>query len=212
MDKRFRDIAVLVFVFIGFQFTSFSQDFISWSSPQLVHKIDKEFSVFLKPIVRHNLSQSRYLNWSPDYAISITADKNWSMTLLGRTWIIPNGPNRQFIFMDIKHKFSRAKFGIANILRVHHAFDIERVDADFLRWQPTIKYNLSSKFKPLIGAHVFYELNGIREINRVRYNAGFTFDFSKHLGLGFQYWREVFYNRGAGNLNNILVTNLAYKI
>jgi len=188
------------------------QDYVTWSSLNFKKKIDKEYSIFLKPIVRHNLGQSRYLNWSPDYAVIRRIDKNWSMMLFGRTWLIPNGPNRQFLFFDVRHSFRKGKIGVSNSIRIHQALDIEREDPDFLRWHSIYSYKLHRKITPFTGIQMFIRMNGIENIQRMRYVLGCSAKLTDKIGLNMQYWREQFHNTDSNNLVHIFVTSLSYSL
>lgn len=212
MQTRVKNLFLFFFILLVSINVSYAQDYITWTGLQFKKPFKKDYTFFIKPIVRHNLSEPIYLDHSPDYGFTYKVDKNWSTMILGRTWFIPNGPNRQFIFIDIKHAFQRSKIGVSNVLRIHHAFDIEREDLDFLRWQPTVSYAMTKKFKPLVGLQVFYRLYGLTEVHLIRYVAGFSSSINKKMGLNFQFWRQQGYNGNANNLTNILVTTLSYKL
>jgi len=213
MSKVYSKLGILLFCFLCVTVSSTAQDHISWSSIQLNKKIDAHWSVFLKPIVRHNLSNGQYLNWSPDYAVNYTFTKNWRAMILGRTWFMPNRDNRQFIFYDIKHQKKFTHFTLRNTLRYHQAFDIGSfTDPDFLRWHPSVSFNAYKKLEPLLGTQVFYRVNGINNIQRVRIVLGLTYLAHPRYKIAVTYWDEIGYNLESNIRTPIWVINLNYKL
>lgn len=190
-----------------------AQDHLSWSSIQLNKKINDKWSVFLKPIVRHNISNTQYLNWSPDYAVNYTFSKNWRAMILGRTWIMPNRSNRQFIFFDIKHQHAFSNLTLRNTLRLHLAFDIDDIaDGDFIRWHPSVSLKKIKKIEPYLGLQMFYQLNGRNQLDRIRYVLGASYTFNTKYKFVLHYWDEVFYNRDDPFRQNIWVINMVYNL
>jgi len=204
---------VFLLWFIGITVVGMGQDHVTWSSIQLNKKIDDKWSVVLRPIVRHNISNTQYLNWSPDYAANYTFNKNWRAMILGRTWFMPNRANRQFIFIDIKHQYKFPNLWVRNTLRYHQAFDIgDFADGDFIRWHPSVSLKKIKKIEPYFGLQIFYQLNGLNHIDRVRYVVGANYAFSSKYKLVVRYWDERFYNRDVNFRQNIWVVNMVYNL
>ncbi len=186
------------------------QDHTTWTSFSISKKLDKGFTFVFKPIFRHNVSTSSYLNYSPDYMLKYKLNNAWSFQVLGRSWIIPEGPDRQFLWFDAKHSKKLGDFNLTNTFRVHGAIDRFIEDPDFLRWHPYVKWTKFKKIQPLVGLQFFYQLNGLNELERIRYALGFHAPIYDRHTLQFQYWDEVFYNRDQIERVNVWVVNLSY--
>ncbi len=213
MRGVFFKLRILLICILGVTVSSTAQDQLSWSSIQLNKKLDNHWSVFLKPIVRHNLSNRQYLNWSPDYAVNYTFNNNWRVMILGRTWFMPNRDNRQFIFYDIKHQKKFHHLTLRNTLRYHQAFDIGTfTDPDFLRWQPSVSFNPYKKLEPFLGTDFFYRINGINKLQRIRYILGVTYLAHPRYKIMLRYWDENMINSDNDGRVSIWVINLNYKL
>lgn len=207
MKKSFLISTILIFLAFG----GSAQDHISWSSISLSKKINDRFTFVFKPIVRHNISTSTYLNYSPDYMVKYKLNSAWSFQLFGRSWIVPEGPDRQFLWFDVKHTLKLKDFTISNTARLHGAIDRFVEDGDFLRWHPYVKWNKHKKIQPLAGLQFFYQMNGLNELQRIRYALGAHVPLLENHTLQFQYWNEVFYNRPEIFRVHIWVVNLSYS-
>ena len=143
--------------FLGLYLLSFSDikaqgdDNIAWLSIAGTTKIAKNWTFNLTPILRLNEDFSEYQNFSLDYAFKNKIDANWSFQVLGRTWFLPNGTQRQFLWPQFVYSHKVSDIAWSHRIRWHQAFDIEeRVDPDFIRYQQQLKYTGWGKFQPFI--------------------------------------------------------------
>jgi len=197
---------------LGLATISSGQDHITWTSFSVSKKLNDKFTVVVKPIFRHNVSTSTYLNYSPDYMLKYKLNSAWSFQVFGRSWIVPDGPDRQFLWFDAKHSKNFGDFNVSNTFRVHGAIDRFVTDGDFLRWHPYVKWNKHKKIQPLAGLQFFYQMNGLNELERIRYVLGAHVPLLDRHTLQIQYWDEVFYSRAEIQRFNIWVINLAYTL
>lgn len=191
-------------------------DNTSWTSISFSHAIDDNWTAVLKPIHRSFEDLGTYQNSSLDYIIRRKWNGNYASQILGRTWFIPNGTNRQFIFIDFLQSLSvgDAPLKWKNRYRLHIAFDIEeRIDADFFRFDSQLTLSKPWKVIPFISAEPFFRLDGDnKEIQRIRYIVGGKWKINDGLSLSGQYWRESYYNNNTNPDINIWVLNLGFKL
>jgi len=172
-----------------------SHDLGSWTSLQLNYKAGDKVTLKAKPIIRHNENLGQYANTSIDLMVNYKINNKWSLQLLDRHWFIPDGPDRQFYFMDVNYKAQLSdKLTLNNTLRYHLAFNWTRDDPDFIRFQPTLAYNTGKKVKPFIGYSAFYRLGDISGLVGARYKLGCNYAISSKTGLSLTYWNQDDYN------------------
>jgi len=191
-----------------------SQD-ILWAVQNAIIPFSDQWSVQVKPIIRMDEGYTELLNASVDLSLHYKASKRWSFMILNRTFHIPDAGIRNFIFLDAKFTYSEKGFPFAyrSYLRYHLAFDIhDRMDPNFLRINNDFRPNLKSKIIPLVGIEPFFQLDGVNNINRVRYKVGFVWKFRPNANFNVQYWQEQFYNISPSRLNRILVVTMNHTI
>ncbi len=212
MERRIKNFVLLLIFCSGFAWQGAAQDHTTWTSFSVSKKLNDKLTAVFKPIFRHNVSTSTYINYSPDYMLKYKLNNAWSFQVLGRSWIVPNGPDRQFLWFDAKHSKNFGDFNLSNTFRLHGAIDRFVEDADFLRWHPYIKWNKNKRIQPLAGLQFFYQMNGRNELERIRYVLGAHIPLLDRHTLQFQYWDEVFYNRPEIFRVNVWVINLSYTL
>ncbi len=186
------------------------RDNITWNSIQVTRNLSDKWSVALKPTIRFHNELRSYQNFSIDASIKYRLGSSFSLTFLERTWFLPDNRIRQFLWLDGDHKTSFAHFDLQNKLRIHYALTIDdRDDADFIRYIPTLVLKVWEKWKPNVGLDVFYRLNELNHVQRVRYRAGITRVISKNWAFKLEYWNEYFYEPDH-LFDNIWTTTLSY--
>lgn len=188
-------------------------DNIAWLSVSGATKIQKEWTFVLTPILRLNDDFESYQNFSLDYAFKRKLSTNWTGMVLGRTWFLPNGTKRQFLWFDAAFTQNLKDISWSHRVRWHMAFDIEdREDPDYIRYLQTIKYTAWGKFQPLIGFELWWGLNGIRQFERLRFIPGFSYKFNDAMTLSAVLWRQETINLANPLQNNIYRINLAFNL
>lgn len=188
-------LILLFFIFNQFQLKAQTDDNIIWATLKLQKKLDSKTTIGIAPIFRINEEITNYQNSSVDYYIKRKIAKGWSAQLLGRTWFIPDGFDRQFIWLDVAYGKAIDKFSINSSLRLHWALDLgeDRPDNDFIRWKTTISYKVG-KLKPSFAIEPWLRLNGFGEYQRIRYELGLQYQITPEFSAGFTYRRENFKN------------------
>lgn len=211
-----RNLMVLVLLLISSllmgQEPSF--DLGSWTSARLIYKAGDKITLKARPIVRHNQDLSNYDNTSIDLSVSYKIDKNWSVQLLDRHWFIPDGPDRQFYFIDVNHKANLSeKFTLSNTLRYHLAVNWNRLDPNFIRYQPILSYKPGGKFIPFVGYTAFYRIEDFQGFVGARLKAGCKYAASSKIGLQLTYWNQDEYNKEFPiNKAHVILFNLNYNL
>ncbi len=205
---------IILVVLLASTFSSKAQEFnVLWSSFQVQKDISKNISINIKPIFRFNEDISRYQNMSIDYFVKYKFKKGWSTQALGRTWFLPNVPNRQFIWFDVALSKTFKRLKIDNKLRYHWALDInDRSDPDYLRWSTKFSLKNKSKFTPYIAIEPWFRTNGQNQLRRIRFEPGVIGVLNKAISFNLQYRREETLNLNRKLIRNFIVFNLLYKI
>ena len=189
------------------------QDNVLWSSIQVQKNILKNTSLHIKPIVRFNDDISNYQNMSIDYFVKQKFEKGWSMQVLGRTWLLPSSPNRQFIWLDVALSKTIKRLKIDNRLRYHWALDInDRSDPDYFRWLTKFSFKNTSKFTPYVGIEPWFRTNTQNQFQRIRYEPGVVYVVNTRISMNLQYRYEESINLSQKRVTNFIVFNLLYKI
>ena len=195
--------------------SSFAQvdDNVLWASFGLNKTLNEKVSLKFAPIVRYNNDISDYQNMSIDYAVNYKFAKNWSAKLTGRTWFIPNGTNRQFIWPQITYGKKLGAFKLGSYLRYHYAIDIkDNVDPDFIRWDISLAYLNFGKFQASFAIEPWLRLNSFNEIQRIRYKPGVKYTFNDEINLSLILWNEQNTTLANGLDFNIWVLTLNYNL
>ena len=186
-----------------------ARDNITWNSLQFSYPISKKFTANFMPTIRTFNNLKSYQNVSLDYSVRYKINDNWSCAVIGRSWFLPNGNYRQFLWFDLDHSANLSKiFTLKNKLRIHGAFDIDIFDGDFIRWEPSIHYKGIKDFTPFIGYANFFQLNGRNYIERARYKLGFTQILGPKISFNFQYWNQSIYQPNIYFFDNMFVSTL----
>ena len=188
-------------------------DNIAWLSVSGTTKIAKDWTFNFTPILRLNEDFSEYQIFSLDYAFKNKINVNWSFQVLGRTWFLPNGTQRQFLWPQIVYSHKIKDIAWSHRVRWHQAFDIEeRFDPDFIRYQQQLKYTAWGKFQPFIALELWWGLNGILQIERLRYIPGISYKFNDVVSLSAALWRQESLNLTPEMDVNIWRVNLAFNL
>jgi len=216
MSKTHYLLPIFLLQFLLFPFTSIkaqTNDNIVWASMKLHTNLGDKTSLAIAPILRLNDDISDYQNMSIDISLKRKLGKRWAVQLTERTWFIPNGTNRQFLWVDLIYgqKFGNLQF--SSSLRYHYAFDIkESVDGDFFRWKTIFSLLNLGKIKPFVGVEPWFQTNKIGDFRNMRYIVGFNYKLDKQLGLGLKYWRQETMNIEPSRNFNIYLATLSYLI
>jgi hypothetical protein len=190
-----------------------TDDNILWTKLGVQKAIDQKTTLFFAPIIRLNKDFSTYQNFSLDYTIRYKLNKNFAVQLTGRTWFLPNGTTRQFIWPDFLYKKVFQKWQAASLLRLHYALDIKEVaDADFIRWKTTFTWLDFGKIQLSLGIEPWLRLNDTRQLQRVRYSTAAKYKFSDQFNIGLQWWRQETINLQPQQNVNIFVLGLSYTL
>lgn len=199
--------------FIVFTLHGQVDDNILWASFKLNKKITPNTSWSLAPIIRYYEDISTYQNISVDVSLRHKLSSSMHAQILSRTWSIPNGTNRQFIWLDMNYSTSINRLKISNNLRYHYAIDIgERKDPDYIRWKATLSVPGIRKFEPLFSIEPWLRMNGFTELQRIRFEPGVSIDFQDNAKFIFVFRRERSLNIEPINVLNVYVVTLSYTI
>ena len=190
-----------------------TRDNIIWASVKAQKKINDKITLILAPIVRINDDITGYQNSSVDYALKYKLNKNWSTQVLGRTWFIPDGQDRQFLWLDIAWSRTLNPFKLSSSLRWHHAFDIkDRMDPDFFRWKTGLTFTGLDRIQFLFNIEPWFQLNKADQWQRIRYEPGLKLKINDPLDLLLMYRRENTINTVPSNNLNMYVLTLTIKV
>lgn len=190
-----------------------STDTRTWSSIQLTKTINAKSSYAIKPIIRHFKDLSDYQNSSLDFSYRHKLKKGWYLQGVTRYWFIPKATDRYFLWFDVGYIKGIKKSKLATFVRYHHAFDLkEQIDPDFLRWKANWSFPTIGKFTPQFAFEVFYRLNNINHLNRVRYEPGVKWAISDRIDFTAVYRRENFENENPRRKFDVGVFNLQFKL
>lgn len=211
---RYFFLFLLFFVFLSIHNCSAqSTDNITWSSIQLLKNINDQSSYAIKPIIRHHQDVSTYQNSSLDFSYRRKIGKGWYLQGLTRYWFMPDATDRYFLWFDVGYSKDIKKSKLTTFFRYHQAFDIkDRIDPDFLRWKANWTFPSLGAVAPVLGYEIFFRLNSINNVDRVRYEPGIKWRISKTLELSTVYRRENFQNESPKRKFNVGVINLVVKI
>ena len=207
--KYFFLILLFCPIFVGAQ----TDDNILWTKLSVQKAVGQRTTLFVAPIVRFDQDFSEYQNFSLDYTARYRLTDNFSVQLTGRTWFLPNGTHRQFIWPDLLFKKEFKSWRVNSLLRWHYAVDIKEVaDADFIRWKTTLTYLNLGIIQLNVGVEPWLRLNSVGALQRVRYSAGVIFKFSKRNNISLHWWREKSINLKPQRNDNIFVLTLSHTL
>ena len=204
---------LLIISFLLSGFLQAQHDIVSWTSMEAKLKFPDNAGFNFKPTIRHNNNLSNYTDASIDISFYKKMKGDWQFQFLNRYWWIQEGPDRNFWFIDIAHQFKlNTSLSIRNVLRWHIAQDIHSRDPNFMRYQPRLSYNSFKNLKLFIEMQYFYRLDGINDMQRLRYVGGFSWNVNGPWGFNFQYWLQKRVNNPEQLKEHILVTTLFYEL
>jgi len=188
-------------------------DNVAWLSVSANTQIQEGLTFALTPILRLNEDFSEYQNFSIDYAFTKKLKSNWKFTVLGRTWFLPDGTNRQFLWPALSFSQKVGDFAWSHRVRWHLAFDIDdRFDPDFIRYFQTWKYTGWGNFQPFVGLELWWGLNGDLQIERLRYIPGASYKINNFITLSAALWRQESLNLLPEMDVNLWRVNLVFKL
>ena len=204
---------IVIFLFTFSVSKAQGDDNIAWLSFSAKTEIKKDWTTSFTPIFRLNEDFSEYQNFSLDYSVKKKINANWSIAVLGRTWFLPNGTQRQFLWPAITYSHKVKDIAWSHRVRWHQAFDIEgRTDPDFIRYFQNLKYTAWGKWQPFLGLELWWGLNGTLQIERLRYIPGIQYKLNDTVSLSVALWRQESLNLDPEMDVNIYRINLAFTI
>jgi hypothetical protein len=214
----FMDYLKTLLLFIAFYAVSLPlycqvNDNILWASVKFNKKINSITSWSLAPITRYDQNVSNYANTSVDVSLRRKMNDSFYAQLLSRTWFIPNGANRQFMWLDVNHTTSIHGIKLSNNIRYHYAIDIEdRNDPDYIRWKVTASIPGIGRIEPSFSIEPWWRMNGFTEIQRIRFEPGVSIDFLENMKFIFVFRREKSINIKPQKIFNMYVTTISYSL
>jgi len=194
-------LVVVLFVMSGHMFSQV--DLTSWSALQLNYVANDKLTISLKPIQRQNQNLSAHNNLSIDVFMNYKLGKGWTASLLERHFFIPDNPDVEFFFFDIKNSRKTGKFQLSNGLRYHLNISGGR---NFIRYIPFVSMMTGGKFTPFAGIDFFMDA-GLVGLAGARYTGGVKYKVNGTSGLNFTYWRQAGYSDAPiGNHHNLYLT------
>jgi len=210
-------LSILLVFLLGFSSPCVSQtDNVLWSSIQLKKKLDAKWSLQIEPIIRFDQDFGGYQNSSLDISLRRRLNAAWHVQLLTRTWFVPGGPDREFIWLDIAHKMelSSLPIVISNRARYHGALNLgERLDIDFFRYLIGIAPSTDWKVKPTFAFEHWFKLEDAVQGIRNRWIPGLRYQISKTIGLTAAVRIQgVTSGEGVNGTVNLWVAALSYNL
>ncbi len=207
-SMKMRKISIIIFFFSSLNLQA-QDDYVAWSSIQIQTQLGDKTQLNFKPIIRHNNDLSRYQNFSVDLAIKQSLGKGWSAMGLTRSWFLPGGAYRHFLWADLAYTYRNKSVAFSNRLRYHWALEInDNTDPDYVRWSSRITFRSEKKLKFYFQIEPWYRTEGFNQFQRIRYEPGFNLSINKRLHLDFNYRIEKFFNVPSERQFNVFVTNL----
>ena len=151
-----------------------------------------------------------------DFSLAYQHNSKMSFQFLNRFIPVPGeGNNAYWIFLDANYvvKKPEKKWSLKNRIRFHlgtEAFG-EMAQGDFIRLAAFLNYSVK-QWTPFFSVEPFFQLNGLNELQRVRYELGTKFKINSHWGLTGYYRIEDFTNRDIRLFAHFIVTGLTYRI
>ena len=205
-----RIIVCLLLLILAFGDLGAQADNTLWATVRLRINPDDKSVIDLRPISRFHENYSDYRNTSIDYSYKRKVSSLVSVGILGRTWFLNDGSNRQFIWPSVHLHKKSGKSTLETRFMYHLALDIKEVpDADFFRTRPAINYPLSDKISSQIAFEAWWQFNDVDKFARTRYEFSLGYKISSHLSAGIMYRREEDTIRPDFDM---IVTTVTYKI
>ncbi len=184
-----------------------------WSSFRIRHQLSEKTTIDFRPIFRFNDDISSYQNSSIDLVIHHKLPKGFFIRFLSRTWFLPNSPEGQFLWGDIGYQLKHEKFTYTSFMRMHLSLNTNDINPnDFIRYKGTIAPKVPWKFKPFITSGIWYQINGVNDFRRVRYEAGFSYPITKESNFAAIYRRQNSVGIDPSNDQNHFVVTVTYNL
>jgi len=190
-------------------------DNILWAGVKVQKPLSDKWGLALLPYMRYNEDLSAYQNTSVDYSVRYNFSSQWYLQLLGRTWLIPEDPNRQFVWVDIAYIESLPTLSLrwTNRLRWHQALDINNsVDPDYIRYWSQLRLLNKGKIHPLFGIEIWMRTKDTPDLSRIRIEPGLRYDVSPDINLLLMLRRQNFINIEKPRGDNLWVLLLTFDI
>jgi len=205
---------ILILFFLLIVNISFGQvDWGSWKSVQLNYIANEKVTLKLRPIVRLNEDFGNYSDTSIDAVVAYKFSKNWSASILNRHFFIPNGPDVEFLFFNLKYQNSITdKLKISNVFRYHLNFDWVGSRRDFIRNHIGFKYDTGKKISPVFTTELWFKPTDPFELTGARYILGTEYKMNSAWTLQTLYWRQAGYNSTPIASTHTIILNLIYNL
>lgn len=207
-------ITLIILIFSGIVTEMNAQtDNRLWSSLRLRKQISPDTRIDLRPIMRHDQDISNYRNTSIDIALHRKLRNGWSVQFLSRTFFIPDAQDVQFLWLDFAHVFKNSNIAFTNRVRMHYALDLGDIpQRDFIRYHSSLTPTVSWKVKPIFAIEPWFQLNGINNMTRIRYEVGLLFPKVSHYNFAIIYMRQNSENTLPSTNENLWVATLTYNL
>lgn len=206
----------LLAIFLIISYTLSAQvDNVLWAGTQIRKKFDDKWSLQVQPIIRYNNNFGTYQNSSLDISLRRNLGNNLFVGVLSRSWAIPNGPYRQFLWLDFGHKFKipELQLSVSNRVRYHLALDNSAgVQQDYIRYSLQLVPATSWKLKPTLAFEPWFILNDIDIYRTHRIEPGLRYQFNETFGLTTIWRREVDKNNDLTVERNLWVVAVVYNL
>lgn len=184
----------------------------TWASVQFNLSADEYTTISLKPTIRQNNNTSSYQNSSLDLGFKRKIGEKWYYQQIWRHWFIPNGENRNFIWLDLGYgtDLNRIKIAYSSNVRVHWANDTRTTRLnDFIRFKQTIKPLINSPVVPFLTYDAWWSLYDITDFSRYQLELGLSWSIGENYTLSSKYrWQA---DPDTGNKANLIMSNLSFN-
>lgn len=181
-----------------------------WASLRLRITPDDKSTIDIRPISRFHENYSDYRNTSVDYSYSRKVSKLFTLGIIGRTWFLKDGSNRQFVWPFVSVGVKSGKSSFQTRFMKHWAIDLKDVaDRDFFRIKPAMNYPLSDKVSSQIAIEPWYQFDDENSFTRIRYELSLGYKITDHMSASVVYRRE---NDKISPDFDMMVTTLTYKL
>ncbi|MEM9820651.1 MAG: DUF2490 domain-containing protein, partial [Bacteroidota bacterium] len=137
--------------------------------------------------IRQNDFYAEHNRHFADFKLAYQHNSKVSFLLLNRFIPVPGEANNAFwIFIDANYlvKKSNKKWSLKNRIRMHLGTEAigELNQADFIRYAAFFYYPVK-KWTPFFSFEPFFQLNGLNELQRIRWEIGTNYKFNDRWGM-----------------------------
>ncbi len=152
-----------------------------------------------------------------DLTLSYKMDANWSFQMLNRYVTVPEKDNDAYwVFLDANYTLKKedSPFSMKARMRLHLGSELlnEAIQGDFLRPAIFVYLNTIPNITPFLSAEPFYQFNAVNDFQRIRYELGAQFKFSKKFGGVLMYRIEDLVKSNPKTDAHFIVAGLSYKL